>query len=96
MLFSQQCHMDIDDSACPVHKQAYPVPQYHLDVVKCELDLSGILWFFPLREPVNGDYSTSLFPRRMTMYTLISDLHKLNKAFKCKVNPLPIIQYIMH
>ena len=96
MLSSQKCHIDTGDNACPVHKQAYPVPQCHLDVVKCELDHLRHVVVFPSQGTSEWGLLTLIIPQKDDHVHWISGRHKLNKVIKCKVNPLPIIQYILH
>jgi hypothetical protein len=88
-------HIDLEPGAKPKHAQPYPVPVIHLETFKKE---SMYLCDIKVLQPQGASEwasPTFITPKIDGRVCWISDLRELNKAFKTRQYPLPIIQDIL-
>ena len=91
----RQYHLDLQDSAKPVHSRPYGVPFTQRDAFKRELDhlvKIGVLERSGASQWASG---TFIIPKKDGRVRWISDFRALNKCIKWKTYPLPRISDIL-
>ncbi len=87
----EKVHIDIDPNAKPVHSRQYPVPQIHLKTFKMELDHLVRTGVLASQQESEWESPSFITPKKDSRVCWISNLRQLNKVFRRKQYPLPII-----
>ncbi|CAJ1967704.1 unnamed protein product [Cylindrotheca closterium] len=88
-------HLEVEDGAVPIHSKAYSVPVKHQHAFLKELRHLESINVLKQCGPTEWASPTFIIPKKDGRVRWISDFLELNKVFKRKVYPLPLIDEVV-